>query len=70
MQSKKTLAFYIRLSDEDYDLKKSDKVESNSVANQRNLLLDYYQSHPALREFEVIEFCDDGFTGTNFAEVR
>lgn len=70
MQSKKSLAFYIRLSDEDYDLRKTDKVESNSIANQRNLLLDYYQSHPALREYEVLEFCDDGFTGTNFDRPR
>lgn len=70
MQSKKTLAFYIRLSDEDYDLKKTDKVESNSVANQRDLLLDYCQSHSDLREYELIEFCDDGFTGTNFNRPR
>lgn len=70
MQSKKTLAFYIRLSDEDDDLKKTDKAESNSVANQRNLLLDYYQSHSDLREYELIEFCDDGFTGTNFDRPR
>lgn len=70
MQSKKTMAFYIRLSDEDYDLKKSDKVESNSVANQRKLLLDHYRSRADLKEYEVIEFCDDGFTGTNFDRPR
>lgn len=70
MPSKKTLAFYIRLSDEDYDLKKSGKSESNSVSNQRKLLLDHYQSHADLREYEIMEFCDDGFTGTNFDRPR
>lgn len=70
MLSKKILAFYIRLSSEDYDLKKSDKSESNSVANQRKLLLDHYRSRADLREYEIIEFCDDGFTGTNFERPR
>lgn len=67
MLSKKTLALYIRLSIEDGDLKKSvDKTESNSVSNQRKLLLDYYRNHPELNEYELVEFCDDGFSGTNF----
>ena len=67
MQSEKTLAFYIRLSLEDGDLKKStDKTESNSVSNQRKLLLDYYKSHPELQAYQLVEFCDDGFSGTNF----
>lgn len=52
---------------EDGDLKGSaDKKESNSITNQRNLLLNYYESHPDLKEYQVIEFCDDGFSGTNF----
>lgn len=63
----KTLAFYIRLSMEDGDLKGSaDKKESNSITNQRNLLLNYYESHPDLKKYKIIEFCDDGFSGTNF----
>lgn len=66
MQCNKTLAFYIRLSAEDADLKSSGKAESNSVTNQRKLLRDYYEQHTELREYEVIEFCDDGYTGTNF----
>ena len=67
MLYKKTLALYIRLSIEDGDLKKSvDKTESNSVSNQRKLLLDYYRSHPELNEYELVEFCDDGYSGTNF----
>ena len=70
MLCKKKLAFYIRLSLEDFDLKSSDKTESNSVSNQRNLLQDYYDSHPELREYEIIEFCDDGYTGINFERPK
>ena len=49
MLCNKKLAFYIRLSLEDFDLKTSDKTESNSVSNQRKLLHDYYDSHPELK---------------------
>ena len=66
MQYKKTMAFYIRLSSEDIDLKSSDKGESNSISNQRKLLRDYVDSQPSLKEYEITEFCDDGYTGTNF----
>ena len=66
MQCNKMLAFYIRLSAEDADLKSSEKAESNSVTNQRKLLRDYYEQHTELCEYEVVEFCDDGYTGTNF----
>lgn len=47
-------------------MKTSAKNESNSVANQRKLLRDYYNSHRELQEYDIVEFCDDGFTGTNF----
>lgn len=70
MLCNKKIAFYIRLSIEDVDLKSSAKTESNSVANQRKLLQDYYNSHPELKEYEVVEFCDDGYTGTNFNRPR
>lgn len=66
MLSRKKLALYIRLSSEDMDLKSSDKTESYSVSNQRKLLLDYYNNHSDLGQYELVEFCDDGFTGTNF----
>ena len=70
MLCKKTLAFYIRLSSEDEGLSKGDKTESNSVSNQRKLLLDHYNSRLELKEYEIVEFCDDGFTGTNFDRPR
>lgn len=66
MDDKKLLAMYIRLSVEDGDLKSSGgKTESNSISNQRKLLLAYYKAHLA-DEYDVLEFCDDGFSGTNF----
>lgn len=70
MPLEKTLALYIRLSSEDEDLHKSGKMESNSVSNQRKLLLDYYHRCPELKAYQVIEFCDDGFSGTNFDRPR
>lgn len=63
----KKLAFYIRLSMEDGDLKTTkDKHESNSISNQRALLIDYYTVHAQLQEYSIVEFCDDGYSGTNF----
>lgn len=40
------------------------KEESNSIAMQRILLKKYIEENFA--DYEVIEFCDDGYTGTNF----
>lgn len=61
-----TTAKYIRLSSEDDDLGKSGKVESNSVTNQRNLLDTFISRTPELADTNVIEFCDDGWSGKNF----
>lgn len=55
------VGLYIRLSESDED--KSYESESESIINQRNLLMDYVKSHG----FTLIdEYVDDGFTGTNF----
>lgn len=72
MPFKKRLALYIRLSIEDGDLKVSTtKTESNSVSNQRKLLMAYLQSHKELLdEYDIVEFCDDGYSGTNFNRPR
>ena len=61
-----TTAKYIRLSSEDDDLRKGGKVESNSVTNQRNLLDAFISRTPELADTNVIEFCDDGWSGKNF----
>lgn len=54
------IAIYIRLSKEDDKLKE----ESNSVAMQRVLLQKYAAEN--FTNYELHEFCDDGYTGTNF----
>ena len=54
---------YLRLSKED-----GDKEESNSIESQRNILLRYLDDS---NEIEYVkEYVDDGYTGTNFDEVR
>ena len=61
-----TVAKYLRLSSEDDDLKLAGKLESNSIANQRNLLDSYIQRVPEFAGAEIMEFCDDGWSGKNF----
>ena len=56
---------YVRLSLEDGDLA-SDKLKSESITNQRNMLTDYIRNVPDLCGAEIIEFCDDGYSGKNF----
>ena len=56
-------ALYIRLSRED-----GDKEESDSVANQRRLLTEYIKGQKELVFYDI--YVDDGFSGTNFVEVR
>ena len=52
-------AAYMRLSRED-----GDKIESDSIKNQRELIHDYVEKHP---EFHLVdEYVDDGYSGTNY----
>lgn len=60
-----TIALYLRLSDADGDRGLDGKNESNSIENQRELLHSYIMARDDL-EGEVIEYVDDGYTGTNF----
>lgn len=50
---------YARLSRDD-----GDKVESDSITNQRALIRDFIAKHPEIRV--VSEKTDDGFSGVNF----
>lgn len=59
-------AMYLRISSEDEDLRTGEKNESESISNQRSLLRDYVCSHADLYGSEILEFCDDGWSGTNF----
>jgi len=63
-------AIYLRISSEDMDLKTGKKDESESISNQRSLLREYVSGHAELAGSEMLEFCDDGWSGTNFVEVR
>ena len=61
------IAKYLRVSLEDFDLKKNiQKDESNSIFGQRKLIEAYIADDKSLRDLPVVEFVDDGFTGTNF----
>lgn len=59
----KKLYLYIRLSDADDDLKF--KTESESIANQRTLLYRFIRARREFDGYEVVEFIDDGYSGTN-----
>ena len=50
---------YLRLSKED-----GDKLESDSISNQRKLVSRYLEQHPEL--VLVDEIVDDGYSGANF----
>ena len=63
---KGVIAKYLRLSHEDGDLEEHGKLESNSIVNQRNLLNAYISNHDDLSEMQILEFCDDGWSGKNF----
>ncbi len=52
-------ALYIRLSKED-----GDKVESDSVLSQKEILKEFMKLHPELELYDY--YVDDGCTGTNF----
>lgn len=53
------VAVYIRLSRED-----GDKEESDSVGNQRKLLLEYIKKREDLKLYDI--YVDDGYTGLHF----
>ncbi len=55
-------ACYTRLSQED-----EQEGDSGSILNQRDFLLKYCKEQGLSN---VFFFSDDGYTGTNFAEVR
>ena len=54
------IALYIRLSVEDF------KTESLSIPNQKLILREKAMSLPEWDNSEILEFIDNGHTGTNF----
>ena len=55
------IAIYLRLSEEDY--KKTD--ESVSISNQRNYIRSYIENDNSLKNSEIEEYIDDGYSATN-----
>lgn len=60
MKNKFVIAIYMRLSQDDVDFAR----ESSSIINQRDLLRTYAAEH--FRQYELMEFQDDGYSGANF----
>lgn len=56
----KKIAGYYRLSIEDDE----EKIESNSITNQRQLVKKYISQDTELCKYEFCEFYDDGYSGT------
>jgi DNA invertase Pin-like site-specific DNA recombinase len=63
-----TTAIYLRLSsaDENKNFANAEIIDSNSIKNQRDLLTAFVKNHADLRDSQIIEICDDGFSGTSF----
>ena len=59
MNKEYSACIYARLSRDD-----GDKLESDSIINQRALIRDYLKKHPEIHI--VSEKTDDGFSGVNF----
>lgn len=63
----KTIAMYMRISLEDVDKRtNSTKDESNSILSQRRLIQKHISENKEFTGYRVLEFIDDGCTGTNF----
>ena len=61
---KYVIALYIRLSLEDY------KYDSMSIENQHLVLNEFVSSMPEFTDAEVLEFIDNGYSGTNFERPK
>lgn len=57
-------AIYLRLSREDGDVAEGSKLVSNSITNQKALIMDFLKSNPELKVHTV--YADDGYSGVNF----
>lgn len=57
-------AAYVRLSKEDLISAKGEKIESNSISNQKQLILDFVKDKADITIVSIRE--DDGYTGTDY----
>ena len=60
------IAAYQRISRADGDLGKDGKDKSNSIKNQKELIQRYISHKESLQNLPVMDFVDDGYTGSNF----
>ncbi len=56
-----TIAMYLRLSEEDTNKEE----ESNSIVGQRYIIENYIRKNKIYPTYEITEFIDDGYSGTN-----
>lgn len=61
------VAMYLRLSREEKE-PESGKTESNSIRSQRDMIRSYIRKQDNMEIYDV--YVDDGFSGTDFVEVR
>lgn len=63
-----TVALYLRLSREDEKAAENGlmKAESNSIGNQRKLLLGFLNKRQEFADSAVVQYVDDGYSGTGF----
>lgn len=63
-----TVALYMRLSREDDKAIENGLVkdESNSISNQRKLLLGFLKKKPEFADSLIVQYVDDGYSGTGF----
>lgn len=57
-------AVYLRLSREDGDVAEGGKALSNSISNQKELVMDYLRSHAGIQVYST--YVDDGWSGVDF----
>jgi len=57
-------AAYVRLSKEDFDSVSGVRSESNSISNQKQLILDFVKDKADIQIVSIRE--DDGYTGTDY----
>ena len=57
-------AVYLRLSREDGDVAEGGRAFSNSISNQKELVMDYLESRADIQVYSV--YTDDGWSGVDF----
>lgn len=58
-------AIYLRLLEEDGGVAEGSSPESNSISNQKDLIMDYVGRHPEIHVHSVR--VDDGYSGVDFS---